>query len=384
MYAARLEELQARRGSSRSHFLPTIGIAGGIERNPQVATDAKRVAYGYASWNLFNGFDDRRAVQISGFDVAIAELDLRQARLDMECDVETKFYEVLAASEQLTILEAALQVNASALKDAHQRRGAGISSDSDVVTFEVRGSRLEADLGEAKANIDTAKVEFNRLLGYELGPAIEFSGAIPHFTMKDSFSAILASTKDSSLELRRAAIDISKAETEASRWTAGVLPKIDFEAHNGWLPLGERPTADDLKDAPATSFLLTAKMDLFTGLSTVEDRKAAIARKTQSTEQMRDVSMNIINSLERFWTQLALMQDRILLEKTNAQRTLKLKDTIAREYRAGIKTGADYANAVDLMTDAQQRRLNALLSWHKQRSVLEKMIGHRLAVTEVK
>ena len=150
---ARLDEVRALHGVARSEFLPRVGIAAGIEKNPSVSEKSDRLAYGYASWNLFNGFSDRRASQITSFEISKAELELASTKFELAVKVEEQFYAILGAMQSVGEWEEASSLNAAALKDIRQRRGAGIASgldddeDDDDEDYEGEGDGDLLDIG---------------------------------------------------------------------------------------------------------------------------------------------------------------------------------------------------------------------------------------------
>ncbi len=383
---ARLDEVRALNGVARSEFLPRVGIAAGIEKNPSVSEKSDRLAYGYVSWNLFNGFADRRASQITSFEISKAELELASTKFELAVKVEEQFYAILGAMQSAAEWEEASSLNAVALKDIRQRRSAGIASEGDVVAFEVRQSKIETELADARSMVELTKADFNRLMGHEWGQKITFSGRVPRYGLNEPVDQILASANQNAFSLKESAIDVAKSDVEANRWVSGALPRLDFEARSGWLPLGERPSQATKagNDAPSTYLLLTAKMDVFSGLSTINERRAAGARKNQSDEKMRESSMDLLSLVERHLRRIIVMEQRLKVEGENSVKTAKYKDTTAREYRAGIKSGLDYAAAIDLVIDSRRRYVDSLLAWHSERFGLESALGRRVAVKEVK
>jgi len=381
---ALLDEALAKRGVARSQYLPKVGIAGGFEKNPAYATDATRLAYGYASWNLFNGFSDRRNAQLAELNVARAEIDLEEAKFALMLDVESRFYGVLGAAKSFAEWQQALAVTDAALKDVRQRRGAGMMSAGDVVAFEVRQARVSSEAADAQAEVELAKAEFYRLIGYDLSQKITFSGDVPRYALNEKIDVTLKSAHEKAIALRKFAIESAKSDVVASQWVSGVLPKIDLEARHGMIPVGERPPRTGEADVSATAFLLTAKLELFSGFATLHDRRVALAQKVQSEEDAREASLDLLSRIEKHLRRMVALEKRLSVEGENSLKTSKFKDTTAREYRMGVKSAQDYAAAVDLVIDVRRRYVDSLLAWHAERILLEKSLGRRLNVKEVK
>ena len=363
--------------------MPKIGVATGLENNPAVSPHSERLAYGYATWNIFNGFADRRATQMVSIEVSRAELELASAKFSLALEVEARFFKILGAQKSLSEWMQASALNASALKDVRMRRGSGMASEGDFVAFEVRQSRIESELADAKSAVELEKAALNRLLGHEIGQAITFNGQIPRLEMNEAAEQVIANAHEKCFALKQSAIDVAKSDVETAKWQSGVLPRVDFEARNGWLPLGERPTTLAGKDSPATYLVMTAKMDLFSGLSTINERRAAIARKTQSDEKLREASADLLSQVEQHLRKILLMEKRLSAEAENVRKTTKYKEATSREYRAGVKTGLDYAAAIDMAVESRRRYVDSLLTWHDERFGLENTIGRRVAVREI-
>lgn len=380
---AKVQETEADRGVARSEFLPRIGFASGFEKMPAYGEQSERLAYGYASWNLFNGFADRRAVQLASLEASKAELELQAAKFSTALEVEAGFFKILGAQKSLKEWGEAAELNGAALKDVRLRRGAGMASEGDYVAFEVRQSRIDSEMADAKMALDIEKAAFNRLLGHDIGQAVTFSGQIPRYELSEPGEQIISKAHEKAFALKEAAINVAKSDVETAKWLSGSLPKVDFEARNGWLPLGERTAAVSSKNTPATYLVLTAKLDVFSGLSTINERRGAIARKSQSDEKLREASAELLNKVEQHVRKLVLMEKRLRAESENVKKTAKYKEATSREYRAGVKTGLDYAAAIDMAIESRRRYVDALLTWHGERFGLEIAIGRRLLVKEI-
>ena len=380
---AKVDEARSTVGANRSTFMPHIGFAGGLERNPSVSDTAEKFAYAYAHWNLFNGFADRQNSQIGGLALEIAETELAAEQFSLALEVEETFYSVLGAMKSAQEWADAGAINGNALKDIRARRGAGMISEGDVVAFEVRQTRLDAEIAEAQSEIAMSKTEFNRLLGHEIGQSIVFQGEVPRFEMSETPETLLANAHRDSFTLRASSLDVARASVELSKWVSETLPKIDLEARNGLLPLGERASAKEAFARQSTYILVTAKMDLFSGLSTVYDRRAAAARKSKSDEELRQASSDLLTTIERHARKIQSLDRRIVIESDNSLKASKYKEIIAREYRGGVKPISDYAAAIDLLIDARRRLVTALLQWHHERFGLERALGRKISVKEV-
>jgi outer membrane protein TolC len=223
----------------------------------------------------------------------------------------------------------------------------------------------------------------NRKIGHELGQSIKFNGDIPKKALAEDPQQILRDAHIHSFPLKRSSLEIAISDIEMSKWVHSNLPKVNFEVRTGHLPLGERSTDKSRSDDLATYYLLTARLDIFSGLSSIYERKSAIARKMQSEEALNSASIDLLSSVEKHLRLLASLERRINIESTNAIKTEKFKDIVSREYRSGVKSIGDFSSAVDMLIESRQKTLAAILQWHRERFALEHQIGRRLVTKEV-
>ena len=369
-------EREAIASAVQSAFYPTVGLAGGPEHR---SGSSAIQSYFYANLNLFNGFTDSYRSQIAGIEAEMSRIRLRQEEFSVGLDVEQQFHFYLLKKITLAQRKKALELNRTHRQMAKQKQSSGMASISDVMEFDLRESLLQSDVELLQQELEESRIQFRKLLGEDVGSAIEPLGNLEHQHLVGNFAEHAKLIKDHSEKIRLASRELAKANLESRLWQSSWLPKLDLETQVGYLSLDDRPQ-DGSASAKASA---VAKFDLFNGFRSQFERKEGEAKKLKAEAKLKTVIQDALTGAEVAFRRLMTIQARVDIEDKNDDRSEKYYAAVVSEYRRGVKNSADVKSAAEGMFEAKIRRENFKYDFLKQRIDLERSLGTTIAVERV-
>ncbi len=302
----------------------------------------------------------RARINLAERDLHGAELDRVLRGLELVRDVQTAYYDALAA-EELVAIERERLATAQALNASVARR---VAAARDPL---MAGARAEAGLAEAQialtraqAEAATARARLASLMGGEAGfTLIQADFALPRASDHDH-----ATLSDESPDIARlvAARESAGANVSVERSLAWQNPTLSlgyrrFEERNGdgalvagfSIPLGvfDR-NQGSIQRAQAER--RRAEYDLEAGRRTLAREYAALTRAIAAdAEAVRSTEEQVIPQAERA---LSLAQDG---------------------YNRGAFSYLDVLEAQRALADARQRRVEALRSYHSNEAAIDRL-----------
>jgi outer membrane protein len=225
-----------------------------------------------------------------------------------------------------------------------------------------RAANLTIGAGEIRLRVDTDLA--TRDQGFSLGPLLE--------------RAYAASPELAQLEKQTAGTTIEIDVTEN-----GLLPQLDLELALG--PTGIAPTAYGAARnlVSLDSFAVTGQLTFSRALDQYDVRgrsKELRLVRTKVRVNAIDVRAQIASALARAVGQIELAKRRVLL----SQRAIDLANENIRietdRFNLGKATNFDILNRLEEQRQAELRKAQALIDWHKAETVVQTLTGELLDV----
>ncbi len=367
------EEARARSGRSRSRFYPTLSLIGGADTvTTLTSNNTAPVGYAQAMYNVFSGFEHTSLVDIAESQADIAEIKLNQARFRIGLDVEKAFHSYLFKKGLIEYKKKALELNESHKKMARQRRASGLSVDSDVLEFDLRESILESDILLYEQELEEARTSLRRLLGEEVGAAVEPSGKLQHQHLRGKLMDYINRIRKESEAVRVASKEVEISTSESNLWRSRWMPKLDVEARVGYIDYNYRPQADSGFSYAVGVF---AKIDLFSGFDTMWERREQTARRLRSELELKNQILQAVSQTEVAFRHIKVIEARVHLEAKNHERSAKYYKSTISEYRRGMKNSMDVKVAAEALYDVAVREETHKFDFLAQRIELERALG---------
>ena len=309
-YQQAVAEYRAARESkpqARALLLPTISLSASTNRNEQdVSAPANLGQFGGGNF-VFNrhGYSIDLAQPIFRYDrfVALeqadneinrAEAELTQAQQDLIIRIAERYFEVLAAKDNLEFARAEVKSLSRQLDQANQRFEVGLSAITDVTEAQAGFDLASAREIQAQNAIDNAREAVREITGVYVTDFNLLGENVP--LVKPDPDAIESWT-ETALEQNMAitsakyAAEVSRNEIDVQK--AGHLPTLDIVASKGYDSTGGRFGGTRTH---ADAIGLQLDMPIFTGglvnsqvRQAYEDYNAAI----QSLEQARRAAQRL-------------------------------------------------------------------------------------------
>ena len=180
--ATRFDAINSRIGvSQRLTTGTTVGLSGSLDRNRSIPSRSRfnpaydsDVTLSISQPLLHIGPSYNRArVEQAEIGVELAGSDFRGTVLDIVRDVETAYYNLGYAREQLLVQRFSLDVAQQLLEENRARRDTGLSTDLDVLQAEVGVANARRNLLLGEQDVNDAADRLLQLIGqFELDQAI--------------------------------------------------------------------------------------------------------------------------------------------------------------------------------------------------------------------
>jgi len=367
-----LEEAQAASRRVKAAYYPRLGIAGGAETQGSTNTSQQAVlAYAYLDYNLFRGFEDSYRSEMADIEADKRSIRLKRSEFRVGLEVEQQFYLYLFKKLTLELKKKAVELNEALKHTAKQRRASGLSSDSDILEFDLRDSLLKSDIATVDQELEESRVNLKRLLGEEIGSKIEPVGELHHLHLKGNLMDYMNRIKGESEGVQVTSRELAKATVESKLWRSKWIPTIDLQTSVGYLPLDRRPALGGV----GFQGQILAKFDIFAGFETYWEKQEGEAKRLKLESQLKQVLLLAVSQMEVAYRKIKAIETKVHLEEENEARAKKYYTSVFSEYKRGVKNSADVRVAAENLFDATLRRESFKYDFVVQKIELERALG---------
>ena len=370
----------AEKGMAKSAFLPRLGVVGGVSSYGEVAKEIGPVAYGYAKYNIFNGYRDQTRKDLADIDFEKAELKLSREKFVIGLDVEKAFHTYIYFNDLIELQNKALSLNNDHKALVNKTKRAGRSSSTDVMEFKLKDAILKSDMELLHQKIEETRTGLKMLLGEEVGSKVTPVGTIQHQHLLGDLMSYLDRIKKTSLPVRMASLDLKESQVRSSTWKSSWLPTVDLEVQAGRFAIESR----DEKQETNVSFLLTAKYELFSGFESRYEKKKRYAVLSRDENYLKQNILSSITEMETTYRRLKTIEKRVDLEERNVDRSLAYYHGVTQEYLRGYKNSSDLASAADGYIESRKRKTQFMYDFLMEKLQLERAMGAKVDVEIIK
>jgi len=370
------DALEAQSDRLNSSYFPKFGLVGGVNSYGEIAKDVGPLGYTYLKYNLFNGYRDQVQLDLSQIELKKAEMILNNEEFNIGLDVEKAFHTYIYFRDLLDLQSMALDLNGKHKLLVKKTKKAGLSSDTDVMEFEIKDAILSSDLEFIKQNLEETRISLKKLLGDEIGSKVIPVGAIQHQHLKGKLMTYLDRIKESSFPVKLSALELKSAATQAGLWKSSWLPRIDLEVQAGLFPVESRGEEREFN----TNIMLTANFELFSGFESQNQRRIQNSVFAKYQNNLKGKILFSISEMETFFRRLKTVERRVDLEEHNVERSRTYYEGVKKEYLRGYKNSADLASASDRYTESIKRKIQFMFEFLIQKLKLERSLGAKVDV----
>jgi outer membrane protein len=372
--ASRVGSSEARYKATIGLFLPSVDASGTTASHNTSGPNYSSNVYDVrASLKLFD-YKRGPTRDISRYDLNTEQEGLKKSLLDLQFDVKSSFYTVLASRGILKQRVLQLDNARKNYEVAEGRRKLGVAKLSDVLQVSVRLEQARFNLVQSEGTLQKSLAELSSLIGRRVVSADELRGDL-NFNMPLPDEKLLLEAQARRPELLQAELAVKRAESNQSLATGDYFPVISgnltYSRSDDTIANSIPPFVNPLEDRSAA---LVASWNIFEFGKFYRSKAASIDIMTSGEnlkETRRTLQLELRKSYEDFVTasrnvKVALEQDR------QAQQNY---DQAFGEYKVGKGDILSLVFAETLLSQAREQMVSSALNLYLSKALLERTAG---------
>lgn len=239
-----LEQARKNVGVAQSYFWPRVSLVANANR---LQNDTENSAFSSdeyssdtrlwgvrASLSLFAGFAHLNNLQKSRLAVDVEEARHKQARLELECNVQLQFLQLLRSREDLKTAEEAVARIQTQLQASEQFVKVGMAPYVNVLLNRTELSSARQQVIRVRNDIRNAQVQLNAYLGFPPGQDVHYAGRLRDFhgtvNLSEAEAVERAVRQRPDLMVARKSVDVARKDMQATM--GSFLPRVDATYDN--------------------------------------------------------------------------------------------------------------------------------------------------------
>lgn len=382
---AQLDASVARADQARAGLLPSAALSGGLSRAnnevnapslPNMSASMTTQALGInASQPLYRPANRITLQQgLRGVDVAQAQLDA--VTQDLMVRVSQGYFDVLAAQDSLTFVQAQKAAVSEQLAAAKRNFEVGTSTITDSREAQARYDLVTAQEIAADNDLRVKKLALDQLVGQDGTQPQPLATPLPWAALKPiDLADWVQRANDAATQplLRQAALALDVAELETQKAQTGHLPTVDLQAGYNVQrsPNGSVALPGVSNRVNSASIGVALNLPLFAGFAVQNRVKETLALEEKARADLENLRRTIAQNTRTAFYGLQSGQGQV-----EALEAAELSSQSALEanqlgYQVGVRINIDVLNAQSQLyqtkRDLAQARYNLLLGTLKLR-----------------
>ena len=386
IYQAAVHEKEAggeNRAIGKAGLLPQINASAydnkvngsqsqsGIERDLHYDSKGANVRLRQPLFNKQKMAEYRQGKQRADYSVAVFDAKSQDAAVRLA----ESYFDVLLASETITLAQSKLSAFEEQLASAKRRMELGAGTVTDIDESAARRDLAEVELIEAQDNLVNARRKLEEYIGETpeslttLRPTFDTPPLLPS-DLQDWL--VKAQTDSPLIHARRHGSDL--AEEEVKRAKAGHWPTLDFVA--GYTA-GDSQSISELNQRNRYGSIgLEVNIPLYSGGGTSALARQASANSYKALDELDATRQEVITGTTREYRGVQSGAQRIrALEKAVVSNERSLASTRKGFKEGGTSTNSDVLNAEELLFVARHDLFEAKLRYLMSRLRLASSVG---------
>ena len=346
------EATVARAEQSRAGLLPTVGLAASMSRTSIDANvRVPNTAFGSQGATISASQPLYRPVNKLTYEqgqksIIVGQAQLQVAEQDLIVRVSQAYFDVLAAQDAVTFVDAQKTAVAEQLAAAKRNFEVGTSTITDTREAQARYDLVIAQEIAAANDLLVKRIALDRLVGKEgtspkpLAPPVALPPLQPGNVVEWVTQAV-----DNHPQLRQAALALEVAQLETRKAQAGEKPTLDLNGsyaltHND----GSSSSPSDSRTNVAT-IALAFNMPLFSGYAIQNRIKEALALEDKARTDLEAARRTVSQATRAaFFGVMSGQGQAKALEAAEAS-SLSALDANKLGYQVGVRINIDVLNA---------------------------------------
>jgi outer membrane protein len=372
--ASRVGSSEARYNATIGPYLPSVDASGTTASHNTSGPNYSSNVYDVtASLKLFD-YKRGPTRDISGYDLNAEQEGLKKSLLDLQFDVKSSFYTVLASRGILKQRELQLNNAAKNYEVAEGRRKFGVAKLSEVLQVSVRLEQARFNLVQSEGILQKSLSELSSLIGRPVVNADELRGDLA-FDMPLPDEKLLSEAQMRRPELIQAELAVKRAESNQSLATGDFFPVISgnlrYSKSDDTIVNSLPPFTNPLEDRSAT---LLASWNLFE-LGKFYRRKAASIDILTSGENFKETKRRLQLELRKSYEDFVTASRNVKVAIEQDKQAQQNYDQAFGEYKVGKGDILSLVFAETLLSQAREQMVSSALNLYLSKALLERTAG---------
>ncbi len=373
-YRARSDRLKAARAryeASLSPYWPTLDISGVRQETHAEDDGLKQNAFdATVSYTLYDGGRRRANRDISGLNESVERQTWRQLLLDLEFDVKSRYYTLMAQKEILAQRQLQLEDTLKDFEIAQGRRELGVARRSDVLQAAVRLEQARIDVRRARGELAKARSRLNSLLGTPLDDPVATAGKLP---LIDNLPALEGLSREALKRpvLQQAGDAVEIAALSKQLVDSEFRPSLSLD-----VSYDNTATEGALLDSDTenTSAAILATWNIFE-YRKYYDRQAAVHEIDAAAKDVEEIQRQLLLEVQNTYEDTITDRESLVLARQQLETAEFNYRQALGEYRSGKGDVLALVTAERLLADARLQFSTARLNLALSRAALERAAG---------
>ena len=377
---AQLDASVARADQARAGLLPSAALSSGLSRThsdisaPPITASMTTQTVGINATQPLYRPANRLTLQqgLRGVDVAQAQLDA--ATQDLLVRVSQGYFDVLAAQDSLTFVQAQKAAVSEQLAAAKRNFEVGTSTITDSREAQARFDLVTAQEVAAENDLRVKKLALDQLVGQDGTQPLPLVTPLPLPTLEPTdVSAWVQQAHDTQPLLRQAALALDVAQLETQKAQTGHLPTVDLQAGynvqrspNGTMAM---PGVNSRVNNASIGVALT--LPLFAGFAVQNRVKETLALEDKARADLENLRRVVAQNTRTVFYGVQSGQGQVKALEAAELSSQSALDANQLGYQVGVRINIDVLNAQSQLyqtkRDLAQARYNVLLGTLKLR-----------------
>lgn len=301
--------------------------------------------------SLYQGGRLRNTVRQSQVQRDASELDVEQARIDLEISVAQAFLQVLYNREALDLNRQAEELSARQVERGEQLFQAGSISRVELSQLKSQHASDQYQTVAAENTLESARLQLKQLL--ELGLDEPFEVRYPEIDdavvgmpvpdLADAYAEALATLP----QIRSSELDLESAELGVKIAQGSALPSISMNAglSTGYSSGTGVTYFDQLGNKLGESLGLNFSLPIFNGKQVRTNVRKAQLQRESVRLQGESTRKQLLSTIESVRNDAIAAQQRYFAAKSQLEAAAESFRLVSEQFEAGIK------NTVELLTE---------------------------------
>lgn len=301
--------------------------------------------------SLYQGGRLRNTVRQSQVQRDASELDVEQARIDLEISVAQAFLQVLYNREALDLNRQAEELSARQVERGEQLFQAGSISRVELSQLKSQHASDQYQTVAAENTLESARLQLKQLL--ELGLDEPFEVRYPEIDdavvgmpvpdLADAYAEALATLP----QIRSSELDLKSAELGVKIAQGSALPSISMNAglSTGYSSGTGVTYFDQLGNKLGESLGLNLSLPIFNGKQVRTNVRKAQLQRESVRLQGESTRKQLLSTIESVRNDAIAAQQRYFAAKSQLEAAAESFRLVSEQFEAGIK------NTVELLTE---------------------------------